>query len=81
MLGAEIVSFFSRHALLDNIFEGIFGANEVRSKLKKGGKKVLIINTDKISQPGQHWFVVFKIEPGIFECFDSLGTSENNIRK
>ena len=44
-------------------------------------KQYIIVNKDKISSKGSHWFVCVRSESDCIEIFDSLGTSASYVKE
>lgn len=55
-------------------FTGVFSINTLPKKLSN--PSFLICNFDIDSNPGSHWFCLFKTTKTQLECFDSLGLNE-----
>lgn len=72
MLASQIL-----HALQNcpfkKFFRGIFASDTVPSNLKDG--YFIIVNTDKSSGGGKHWFTIVRRQ-NVIECFDSLGVND-----
>lgn len=54
-------------------FLGTFGWDELETKYAVKRPFAIVINTDRISQRGEHWTAVFGPEDGEPEYFDSFG--------
>jgi hypothetical protein len=79
MLGEDIKEFFTAHPVLNNHFKGVYAADEI-GLLKLQNRNVAVINTDRLSGSGQHWYLVARLE-GKLELFDSLGVSEETVEE
>lgn len=63
MLGADIVLFLQRFRNLRRLFRGTFASDQVQALCRDlKDKTFAICNTDSLAGPGQHWFVIFRLE-------------------
>jgi hypothetical protein len=82
MLGVELQQRILDIPCARGFFLGVFAANELKSALHKAKQRSFcIVNVDRSTEPGSHWYAVFKIAKGSYECFDSLGQTEESARK
>jgi hypothetical protein len=81
MRGFELRDRFAQDSLLKMFFIGVLGADEVKSKLKRAkSPSFCVVNVDKTSQEGRHWYCVFKDSPSNFDVMDSLGTTLDEVQ-
>jgi hypothetical protein len=79
MKGSEIKDFFDQRPNLSRCFRGVFAADQVR-RLRLRNRTAAVINTGVLRSHGFHWYAVIKVENRI-EVFDSLGTSEEEVKQ
>ena len=58
-------------------FKGVFSINTLPKKLSC--PSFVICNYDIDTNPGSHWFCLFKAKKSNLECFDSLGLNEEKV--
>lgn len=81
MLGSELQERVCKEPLVRGFFRGVFAADEVKKTLREASpRSFCIVNTDKSSESGSHWYVVFKQSQKRYETFDSLGQAEETAR-
>jgi hypothetical protein len=68
----ELVDLLNKNYYSRRYFCGVLALDEVPLK-KINHQCAFIVNTQKSSQPGQHWFGVFVPRHGPIEYFDSYG--------
>jgi hypothetical protein len=57
------------------IYRGIFACDELPNITMR--PSVVVVNTDRASQPGRHWICMYFGEGGYGEYFDSFGLQPN----
>lgn len=73
MLGSEITSIIKKDLKLKNYFRGVFASDTLPTSLERGKTHAIVVNLDKISQPGSHWCAIFIASNGYCIYFDPLG--------
>jgi hypothetical protein len=82
MLGAELQDHFTNDEAHKDNFIGVLGAEEVKSALRNAKKRTFcVVNVEKTTQNGTHWYCVFKHSANCYDVMDSLGTNEQDVRK
>lgn len=82
MQGFELQHRLSEYSCLSPYFLGVFAADELKKNLQRAKpRSFLIANVQNASEPGSHWFTVFKTSATTCETFDSLGQSEETARQ
>ena len=71
MISSEFAENLAHFDHLKKHFYGVFSADTLPKVIRL--KSFIICNTDISSGPGKHWYCIVKLQPGILECFDSLG--------
>ena len=74
MNGDDLKRFIEPINSAKKYFKGIYSINTLPQKLSI--PSFLICNFDVESNPGSHWFCLFKTSKNILECFDSLGLND-----
>lgn len=78
MLSTDFPNYFKDLFHIKENFLGCFSIDTIPKKFCN--KNFAIVNTDLSSNPGQHWFVIFKSDQDEIEIFDSLGANINLLR-
>lgn len=73
-LSTEVLRYLSIHdPPLRRYFQGVFAADQLPMNAQKSrAPQAYIVNTDPISEPGQHWLGVWTRD-NVCEVFDSYG--------
>jgi hypothetical protein len=80
MIGIQLREKILACDFLSQCFIGVLAAEEVRFKLRQAkSPSYCIVNTDKASEGGSHWYAIFKHSPSSFEVMDSLGTTQEEV--
>ena len=61
MLGSEILDFFKQHPVLHKHVKFILAADQLRS-LHLPNRTAAVVNVDRLSGRGSHWYTVAKLE-------------------
>jgi hypothetical protein len=81
MKGSELYEFFSQNKLLKAYFLGVLPA-EAAKKIKHAKSKTFaIINTDRSTGQGRHWYCAVRGAGAHLDIFDSLGTTKEEITR
>lgn len=81
MLGSELLNHFEKDIAHRDQFIGILGAEELKAALRKAGNRTFcVVNVDKTTETGTHWYCVFKHSAFCYDLMDSLGVSENEVK-
>lgn len=80
MIGEQVASFCESNAILRPFFGGVIGLDSLKGIKKQGRQTFFVVNVDKTSSVGSHWFTVLRVAKGHFELFDSLGVSQEQVR-
>ena len=75
MISSEFAEKLAHFDHLKKHFYGVFSADTLPKVIRL--KSFIICNTDISSGPGKHWYCIVKLQPGILECFDSLGVDSD----
>lgn len=67
----QITRLLTHNKVTKKFFRGVFAIDTIPKTIKKPG--MMIINTDKSTQPGKHWIAAFVPASGCAEYFDSYG--------
>ena len=54
-------------------FLGVFAIDQLPNEIPTRRPLMVVCNTDKASQPGQHWIAMYLDERGLGDYFDSFG--------
>jgi len=77
MNSAQLKEIIYNFETAKNYFIGVFSINTLPQKLSI--PSFLICNYDIDTNPGSHWFCLFKTNQKFVECFDSLGVSPDKF--
>jgi hypothetical protein len=81
MLGSELTNHFKTDLAHSDQFIGILGAEEVKTALRRASNRTFcVVNVDRTSGEGTHWYCVFKHAPYCYDLMDSLGVSEEEVK-
>ena len=79
MLGSEIVAFFNKFSDFKKHFIGVFTIDQVPT-LKE--RQSCIVNQCNSKHEGnKHWMCFSRVDGNDYELFDSLGTTEEYVKK
>lgn len=73
----ELGQCLSAHPLSKQKFQGVVARDEVW-KCKARPETFVVVNTDKRSEPGTHWMLIFWSKHGLAVYFDSYGIKPVN---
>jgi hypothetical protein len=59
-----------------NCYKGIYGSDNIQGT--NTFPYAIVVNTQKISQPGEHWVALYITGPDQLEYFDSFGEGPNS---
>jgi hypothetical protein len=79
MKSSEIQHYVTAHSDIQSSFLGIFSADTIPENFPV--HNAAIVNTGKQHEAGIHWYLLIRRSEQHFELFDSLGTSESEVRK
>ena len=82
MQGYELQRRIAEDPCVEEFFLGVFAADELKRNLRRAKpRSFCIVITDKSTEPGSHWYVVFKTSSRSCETFDSLGQSTETAKR
>jgi hypothetical protein len=81
MKGSELFEFFTQNELVKDFFVGVLPAEDAKKIKKAKSKRFAIINTDRSTGQGQHWYCAVRGAGAHLDVFDSLGTTKEEITK
>ena len=76
MNSLQIDSILSKNSHTKKLFRGVYGSDTI--KQFHTYPYTLVVNTQKISQPGEHWVGIYVKNANDIEYFDSFGEPPNN---
>lgn len=79
MQKSDLIDIIETYPSILSAFKGVFSINTVPKRLKSCS--FIIVNTECDSEPGKHWFCLFKKSPKKFEYFDSLGVNKQKLNE
>lgn len=71
---SDFILYFE-HSPLKKYFAGVYPSDKIPKFLKV--HNFFICNTDDSGNPGRHWYLIYKVNKAILECFDSLGIDDD----
>jgi hypothetical protein len=81
MKGSELYDFFTRNELVKAFFLGVLPAESAKKIKSAKSKTFAIINTDRSSEQGHHWYCAIRGEGTHLDVFDSLGSTSEEITR
>lgn len=70
----EIERFLEKDNACRRVFQGVYSVDTLPVK-----PRLLVCNTDKSTEPGQHWIAIHVDAEGRGEYFDSFGRAPNKL--
>lgn len=77
MQASELENIINEFSSIKNHFKGVYSIDTVPKRFRKFS--FVIINNQKATEPGQHWFCILKTSLKNYEYFDSLGVSDTKL--
>jgi hypothetical protein len=65
------------HKICGDIFIGVFARDRLPTEPKRPA--LMVVNTDKARDPGEHWIAMFLNDDGTGEYFDSLAQEDKHF--
>ena len=75
MNSLQIDSILSKNHHTKKLFRGVYGSDTI--KQFHTYPYTIVVNTQKISQPGEHWVGIYVKNANDIEYFDSFGEAPN----
>lgn len=75
MNSSQISTILKNNNQTKNCFKGVFSANNIKSfnNFPYG----IVVNTDRVGEPGTHWVAIYAVDGENAEYFDSYGEEPN----
>ena len=76
MNSLQIDSILSKNRLSKKCYKGVYGSDNIKNF--HSYPYAIVVNTQKINQPGEHWVGMYVKNDNLLEYFDSFGDPPNN---